>query len=1107
MKSLFRKNIIGEVRGSLGRFLAIMVIVALGVGFLAGLLTTAPVMRGSIDSYYDESNFHDLSVMSTLGLDEEDLSALSAVEGVEAVMPFYQKDVTVLADNGDVLAVRILSRDFSLQDSKNRSAQDRLTLLKGRFPENKTECVVTQKMLMSAPICIGDTLTVTKENGDVSDALCVTRFTVVGLVSDAAYFSIEHESTTVGSGTLHDIVYTTEDAFTYAVYTNAYAVIKDGDTLDSFSQAYTDLADTVADRIEKTGSQRSTARYNKIVSEARAALGSAQKEYDAQKAAVERQLAEAEKQIEDGQKEYDDGIKKLEAGKTEYENGLAAYKNAEQQLQTTKSETEQQFADAQAQIDRSEQQLLAAKEELDNARSLVELTRSLIDMLEKRDRAALEKLLTQLEQQYPEWEELQEPIREAIRQIEEQNNAEIDALVAALHTKYDDRIREYDAGLAAYNEGILQLEKAKTQLTTGRITWAAEEAKATLKLEQAANELEKSKQELENGEKELTDAKTELESARKQYESGKTTAEQQLADAKAQIRDAEKQLADFSAPTWYVFTRSSNVSYKSFADNADKMEAIARVFPLFFFLVAALVALTTMTRMVEEQRVQIGTFKALGYADGVIMSKYLLYAGSASLIGCVIGLVLGLTTLPTIIWAAYGIMYDFPHLHLQFPVGISLIASGAALVCTLLATFLACRSTLKESPASLMLPKAPKAGKRILLERIRPLWSRLRFSHKITARNLFRYKKRLFMTVFGIAGCTALLVTGFGLRDSIGSICDKQFSKLQSYDLSIYCSEISDELTEHLSESSDVSRFMTAFQQSVNAENAAEESRFGKTMNVYLFVPEDSAALTTFITMRTRTDHREVAFTEDAAVITEKLAETLGLSVGDSVLLLDQDNHRYTVPVGGMIENYVYSYVYVPRALYETTFDEDFRPNSILTAISGADSKETRDRIGADILTFDEVQSVQFSEDISNSFDNIIKSIDSVVYILILSAAALAFVVLYNLTNINITERQRELATLKVLGFYNRETAMYIFREVILLSLLGTAVGLGLGVALHAYIIRTVEVDMVMFSRQITPLSFLLSALLTMLFSLLVNAAMYPKMKRIDMVESLKSVD
>jgi putative ABC transport system permease protein len=518
-------------------------------------------------------------------------------------------------------------------------------------------------------------------------------------------------------------------------------------------------------------------------------------------------------------------------------------------------------------------------------------------------------------------------------------------------------------------------------------------------------------------------------------------------------------------------------------------------------MVAALVALTTMTRMVEEQRIQLGTFKALGYSNAAIAAKYLLYAGLATLLGSAVGLCVGMKLFPAVIWNAYSMMYNQPPLVTPFRWNYAIITFAASLACTMLAAFGACRHSLQECSASLMLPKAPKPGKRVLLERITPLWKHMKFTHKVTVRNLLRYKKRFFMTIVGIAGCTALLLTGFGLSNSINDILDKQYGELNRYDMLVMCKDGSavndDDLQNALAG--------TDCQVAVHQESC-DITADDKTLEAYLFVPEDTDMLSEVLTLRERKSGNPLTLSDDSIILTEKAAETMGLSVGDTLTLQRSDGDPVTLTVGGIAENYVYTYVYMTPEQYERLFGMSAEYQVLLVTMSGMD-EEAQTALGESVLDCENVSMITLVSSIQTSFRNMVVSIDYIVLVLIICAGLLAFVVLYNLMNINITERQRELATIKVLGFYEGEVGAYVYRETLILSLLGTALGLFLGIFLHAFVVRTAEVDVAMFGRDIYPMSFVYAALLTMLFSVLVCLVMFPKLRKIDMVESLKSIE
>ena len=656
-----------------------------------------------------------------------------------------------------------------------------------------------------------------------------------------------------------------------------------------------------------------------------------------------------------------------------------------------------------------------------------------------------------------------------------------------------------------------QLDSTKSQITDGK----AQILSAWALLNEKEDTLNASKAQLASGEQELADGRSKYEQAAKEAEEQITDGQAKITDGEKQLTDARQKIADAKAeikkienPKWYVQTREDALTeYQGYGDNADRMRSIGKVFPVLFFLVAALISLTTMTRMVEEQRVQIGTMKALGYGKAAIAGKYIGYALIATLGGSIFGVLAGEKILPFIIIYAYMILYKhLPAILVPYHMSYALQASGIAVACTLIATIASCYKELAAEPAELMRPAAPKQGKRILLERIGIIWKHLNFTWKSTVRNLIRYKKRFFMTIFGIGGCMALMVVGFGLKDCIYEIVSLQYEKVQFYDAATYMSDdISEEnrqqLHDYLDQNADIKETIEARMQKTDVKSASGK----KTL--YLMVPSDNEKIEDFLSFHSRTNKDEVySLKKDEVILTEKMASLLNVKVGDELTIEDEDKGDQTVTVGAICENYMSHYLYLSPEKYEELYGVPAEYNTIIYSVK--DGKDDQiEKIGTKLLSMDGVLNVSYTSSIEGRLDDMLRSLNLVIVVLIVSAGMLAFVVLYNLNNINITERQRELATLKVLGFYDGEVASYVYRENILLTIIGSVVGMVLGNLLHRYIILTVEVEEAMFGRQIHWQSYLYSFLFTVAFSLFVNWVMFYKLKKIDMVESLKSVE
>ena len=825
-------------------------------------------------------------------------------------------------------------------------------------------------------------------------------------------------------------------------------------------------------------------------------------ELTSQKEALSSQAAELQAQ-------YDAGA---EAGKTEEE--LAELSTQIQTLNGQISAMEEQINAGQTQINGAQAELTAKKSEL--AQTRAELESSLGQINEGFSQIKeQEETLSGTEAQLNEG---QEELDKGKKELETKK-AELSAAkeeIAANQATLDDGQSQLDSARAQLSSGRQQLEEKQAQLNAGQAEIQANTEKLTSsqaeldvneqKLLDGEKEIRENEQKLKDAKKDLEDAKKKLSDGKKEYQDGKKEADDKIAEAQQKIEDAQKEVDDIETPEWIVTDRNDLPEYSDFGDNAERLKNIGKVFPMIFFLVAALISLTTMTRMVEEQRTQIGTMKALGYGKASIASKYLSYAFLATVGGSIAGVLFGEKVLPFIIIQAYGIMYwnIGDHMQLDYELQYALIASGAAVICTMGATLFSSARTLAETPASLMRPPAPKEGKRILIERIGFIWKHLSFSWKSSMRNLFRYKKRLFMTIFGIAGSMGLMLVGFGLYDSIMDIAILQYDQIQHYDAMVINDEDATDsqekdLLKFLDGNSEIDHYTRV---QLTKMTAPKEKG---SVSIYVYVPENTENFKEDVTLRDRKSHEQYELTDDGAVICEKTASLIGVKAGDKIIL-EKDNRKYKVKITAVTENYMGHYVYMTPPCYEKTFGEKPEYSSTVYTMK-EDAESDLETLGNAILKYPAALSISYTSSTAGQVERMLGSLGAVIWVLIISAGMLAFVVLYNLNNINITERQRELATLKVLGFYDGEVSQYVFRENILLSFIGILAGAVFGIFLHRYVITTVEVDAVMFGRNIKPLSFDYSGLITFGFSMFVNMVMHFKLKKINMVESLKSVE
>ncbi len=1035
---MFNREILRSIRTSLGRFVAIAGIVALGCGFYAGLRMTAPDMNLSAEAYYDASQLMDIRVVSSLGMTDDDIQSLRAIEGVKSVDAAYETDVmTTVAGEQYVMRIHSLTQD-----------SNHLELAEGDWPQGDDECVLSADKVMGTPVSVGGRIQIIEGSSDLDDVLKVREMTVTGFVHSPYYVSsVSMGVTTLGSGTIQQFMYVQPEAFADDYpYTEAFVTVDGADSEFAGSAEYQSLVDDVVLRIEEIAPACEQRRIDSIVAEAQQKVDDACAEYAAERADAESELADAKAALDDAASEIADNEERLRAAQREYDSGTRELAGQREQAQARFAEAEGQIADGRAQLEEGAAKLRES-----------------------------EAMLAQLKMiPFPTPDER--------------------AMIAALEHQISVARQE----LADSRE---RLEASEADLATGRQSAERQFAEAEAKLASA-------KVQIRDGNAQLEEGRAEYERGLAEYNDGRAEADSKFADAEREIEDAQAKVDELASDLeaeWLVMDRTKNPGVVSFESDAERVDNIAAVFPFIFFLVAALVALTTMTRMVDEERMLIGTFKALGYSRARITSKYIIYALVASGIGAAVGIVALSLILPPVIMEAYAIIYYVPHVTIMpIDLPIALLAASLGVGVTLVSTWFACAATLRESPANLMLPRAPKSGKRILLERITPLWSRLTFLWKVTFRNIFRYKKRFVMTVIGIAGCTALLLTGLGLQDSINDIIDKQFGATVNYNVVVTFDDedVSDEGVARIEE-------LMGGGAHVSEENIKPITPGGEELTATLISPEDPAAFQQLWKLRERVGGEEIVLGEDGVVINEKLAGELDAKPGDTITIAEQDDmgnatsSRYELVVTGVMENYIANYVFMGGDIYRDTFGREPTYTSIYGNIG--EGAEVHQEFSDSAHGVEGVKTVAFNDETIDTYRTMLKSVNMIVVVLVVAAAALAFIVLYNLTNINITERAREIATLKVLGFTRREIYNYIFRETLLLTMVGALAGLFLGIFLEGFVVVTAEVDYVMFGREIHPASFAWAFLLTIVFALVVMVFMRRKLDGIDMVESLKS--
>ncbi len=1089
-----------EVHHTFPRFLSLLVLSALAVCFLAGLRATAPDMKLSADAYFDQQNLMDLHIASTLGLTQEDVDAIAEEEGVASAQGAYTIDALVPMDNQEMV-VKVLS--YSGEGDVNQPA-----LVEGRLPEGEDECLVEPLFLELSGLSIGDTISLDTGEGDYADALSVEEVTIVGTANSPLYIALDRGSSTLGTGSVDAFLILPVESFTMDYYTDAYLLAEGASELETYSDEYEELVDQLAQQLEPLSKERSALRYDEAsqaISDAEDELAQAEEEANQQLTDAEAEITSSRQELDDAKKQLEDAKKQLDSGEAQYaagmeqlESGWRALDAASLELEDGKEQYEQGQTAYQAALALYQIQAAAVERQLETQAELEASTQARTQAtqaaLQAATEAALEDPLSYMEVYNRVYEETYQSVYDTAY-----------AQAYAQAQENSSQWQELQTSKAQLDQTKAQLDAAKAQLNQGEIEYRA----GVRQLESSQRQLEASREELDQGWEDYETGLQQWEDGEKAYQEGyesytqsRQEAEDQLKDGRKEVEQAKRDLTLLEDGEWYILDRNTNTGYVSYSMDADRIANLAAVFPLIFFLVAALVSLTTMTRMVEEQRTTIGGLKAMGFSRGSIAIKYVGYGFLSSVIGAVLGLAVGLTLLPWIICTAWSAMYTIGDIHYSFEAATSLLAAGAAVGTVTLAALLACFSTLAATPAQLMRPKAPPVGKRIFLERITPLWRKLSFHYKITLRNLFRYQKRFWMTVAGIGGCAALIVTAFGVRGSIMGVMEEQFDVLYHYSAQVgLVDEITplelEEVEDTLSESGLVDDSLACRVETVTAQSESY------TLDCYLQTTPSQEELSRFVELRHRTDDVPVTLPDDGAVITEKMASLLGVEVGDTITL--DGESRVTITVADITEHYVQHYIYVSDAYYETLFGEAPTANTVLVDFpveeSGAGELESQ------LVSLDGVSSLTLLSDTADTFSSSMESVDYAVILIIFCAAALAFVVLMNLTNINITERLRELATLKVLGFYNREVSAYIYRENAILTVFGVLAGMVLGKFLHQWLILTVEVDMVMFDRVLDLSSYLWAAVLTVVFSLAVNLTARRKLRDLDMVEALKSVE
>ena len=1074
MKKSLLKNNIKEISKTRRRFISILIMAFLGVGFYAGLNATSPDMLESLDSYADNSNMYDIQVISTLGLTDDDINAIKQIDGIDKAYGIQTKEA-ISKTEGKEKVCKIIEYNENI---------NKPNVSEGRMPETSNECLLDSRYTIEEDVnsLIGKKIILENDdtNEDGSKVLTQTEFTIVGIAETPIYISNERGNTSIGNGSISYYIYTKDDVINLDYYTEICATVKNAKQYVTNSDEYLNTVNPVKEKVEEIKAEREQARYQGLIDKANKKLDDAQAEYDSKKAEVDSQLQDAETQINNA--------------KTELNNSEIKLQNSEKEIQKQEANANSQFKNAETQIKNAEAQLSEKQNEL---------TKSKNTLTEKKAEAeaGISRIEENIAQTQVNLEALQKQKQDSIS-AGITDTTQIDALIYQATVAIENlnaKKAEIQAGITSAENQIADGEK---QLNSARSELQANKNKLNANKSYSQKQLASAKAKIASGKEQLEKGKTELAEKESEFETSKAEAEEKLNNAQKEINDARDKVGKIEKATWYVQERTDNLGYSNIFDAIKTMSNISKLFPIIFYLVAVLISLTSMTRMIEEERIEIGTLKSLGYTDLQIIIKYILYAFLACIIGGILGMSLGFDLLPSIVWSLYSTMYTIPDFHFNYQLGIGLAGTFIAFACIGGATILVAHSELKETPAALMRPKAPKNGKKIFLEKITFIWRRLNFSKKVTMRNIFRYKKRAIMTIVGIAGCTGLMLTGFGIRDSIIDIPNSQFKGIFQYDSSITLSNADNinSIEKYMNESDKVESY------SKICANTGKLKASSRNYDATIFVPNSVEEFEKVCNLKDYKTGEKITLNNEGIIITDKVAEFINAKVGDEVTLIDGDNIEYHLKVSGIAQNYVSNYVYMTKDFYNANV-KTFNVNMILLKAIPSTTDDELNKISEELLNIDGVASVSIISSLMSSITDMLGTLNYIVLILVIASALLDFVVLYNLANINIGERQREIATLKVLGFYDKEVDNYINKENLIFTIVGILLGLVFGYFLTDGVVASVEIDKLKFIRQVAPISYLYSAVITAIFSVIVNKVIHFVLKKIDMIESLKSVE
>lgn len=1111
-KTMLWKDIRKTFSNSWGRFFSIMMLMALGSFALVGLFVTGPDMRETGKHYFEDLNVADITIIGDYGINEIDQGNIEKASDIKDIEYIYLKDVVVENTN---ISFRIFSKPESIS---------KYEVVEGRMPEADDEIVIDS--VYGNEYEIGDTINFT-ESSDIIGAKILKRhdFKVVGYINSGEILSsINRGQTTAGTGELNSFAVVNEEVFDSNVYMMAKITFKDTQGVDPYSDEYVDLIQEHKDNLSELLEDQPEIRMESI-----------QEEYESKIDDGRKQLDEVKKQLEDAKAQLNEAKSQIESAKIQIEENEVKLNDAKSQIEKGEAEIaekENYFNQKKSEYDSGISELAVKKNQLESGKEEINTKQKEVNDIK-----------TQLQSAKQQYEEGIDSLKVGISQIESvitnPNLSELEkkqlekkmlgykAQLEQIESEHNTFIEEiYNPGITKVNEAQAQIDEKNQELQNGQlaITQAEEKlvlAKAQLdegnfQLENAKQQLVSAKSEYSSGISQLEGAKSELASKETEYnekleefQEEEPKAEKEIKENEEKLNDARKEFEDLPGPVYSFNSRREipgGEGYKIYSTVSSIIDSMTKVFPAFLYLVAALVTLTTMTRFVDEERINLGTLKALGYDDFDIIKKFTIYGTISGMLGTVIGIFLGHTLLPYIVYNAYSSGFTVPQIELHFNWKIAVLSIALSIISAVIPAYIVASKELKDKPSRLLLPKPPVKGSKIFIERITPIWSRMSFTHKVTARNIFRYKKRMLMTIFGVAGSVALLFAGFAVQHSIAGMKDSQFGDILKYDIIVAENSSSKESDKQelldLLKSNGVDRYSPVYYETVSKVAGKNNDR----QDIKLIVSEDANDFNSYISLKNRKSNEKLELTDDGAVISERLAELLGVKVGDTFTFTDNYDNERSVVVSNICEMYAGHFIFMNAEAYENVYDTSFNSNANLVMLKNSSIDNTKIE-SSKFVELSAVEGVVQNTTLTSQIDTIVTSLNKIMEVLIILATLLAIVIIYNLTNINVSERIRELSTIKVLGFFDKEVTMYIYRETIVLSLIGIIAGWGCGILLHSYILNVVPPDDVMFNPNRWNGAYAIPFVAITIILFVLKYYVNNKLKNVDMLEALKSVE